>query len=43
MMKQSQIDLAKYRFGDANEKLESAKILYKENHWGWCCHKVVKY
>ncbi len=31
MLKASQIDLIKYRFNDANEKLESAKILLREN------------
>ena len=31
MTTQSQIDLAKYRFSDANEKLESARILLREN------------
>jgi uncharacterized protein (UPF0332 family) len=31
-MKPSQIALAKYRFDDAMEKFESAKILLKENH-----------
>jgi len=30
-MKQSQIDLAKYRFQDALEKLESARILLREH------------
>lgn len=32
MIKSAQIDLAKYRFNDAIEKLESAKILLQENH-----------
>jgi len=32
MIRQSQIDLAKYRFQEAMEKLESARILLKENH-----------
>jgi len=31
MMKSSQIDLAKYRFNDAKEKLESANILFRED------------
>ena len=33
MMKQTQIDLANYRLNDAKEKLESAKILLRENHF----------
>ena len=31
MTTQSQIDLAKYRFSDANEKLDSAKTLLRES------------
>ncbi|MDZ7261966.1 MAG: HEPN domain-containing protein [candidate division KSB1 bacterium] len=31
MINQSQRDLAKYRFSDAIEKLESARILLQEN------------
>ena len=33
MIKQSQIDLAKYRFHDAVEKLAAAEILLQENHF----------
>ena len=32
MIKQSQIDLAKYRFNDAEEKLAAAEILLREHH-----------
>ena len=32
MIKQSQIDLAKYRFNDAMEKLAAAEILLREHH-----------
>ncbi len=31
MINQAQVDLAKYRFSDAIEKLESARILLREN------------
>lgn len=33
MIKQSQVDLSKYRFNDALEKLESAKILFREHRY----------
>lgn len=33
MINQTQIDLAKYRLANASEKLESAKILLRENHF----------
>jgi hypothetical protein len=33
MIKDTQIDLARYRLNDAKEKLESARILLQENHF----------